>query len=882
MRHWALPLLLLAGAIALLPLLLGGPRQHEKEPADNGASVTGAAPAPGAAQQPAPSASSGQEPGGIERTDADPRTAPPPQDERELVEILVLRRADGSPVPGAEVLVLTLREEQEREAAEEFFLGASVDAFIEKFGVKHRADAAGVARVPPPNDDTVLMARQGTLFGLGEWREMRQMRGPGGRVPIEVEESPDLLIRVRDDAGRPVAGIMVALRVGSGDYFSFDLLRARTGEDGIGRIGKAAAFARLFSPMEGASHSAALATVLATAVAVPVDVANLPTEPIELVLPPHGSVRVLLRNPDGTPAQAPLLVALAKARVNPEDDDDWLAPGMPGFDALSGRTESGSILFERVGIGLSLQASAVFPGAPQASVARRPGPQRAGETVEIVLTEQRDYPILLAQAQDRDGRPLANQPLKVRFLMQDDQVDRRNDQETRTDASGRVRLALRPVAAEEQALAILWERPAADGLPELTARTALDQALRPGESELGIVRLLESPLLASGRVLDASGAPLVGARVVPMHQRVTDFALLDDVYLEADYERSRLTDLLGGFTLTGAWSEPELTLEVQADGHLSASVTVAPGATGVEIRLTSSFGLAGRLLADPGVDLSRLALQLQYLSLDAGSPPLGVSVDPDSGRFHLEGAPAGIADLVISAPGLLAGEGEILRLAGLQIGAAPPDPRLDPIDLRGKLHGCIVQARAAGGWILEDLQAWPAAHPEAVSYGWDGTVSLIAAAPLGEVVVTATGCRETRFTPLRPREEVELPAGLPVRISLDGTADAGSGFRLGVFLFPEDDPGSWTRGARALFGPGGADLLVARTGRFRVEFLVAPADADQPVSGWWNFAWVPRAEDEPAQYVEVLESGSAQAFRLAPPLAARVAEAAASLGSAEE
>jgi len=881
MRRWALPLLLLAGALALLILFLG-PGGGPERPAASG-DPGSTAQAPGDPVAPAPGADGRQEPGALERTGADPRTEPlAPAPGAEGIEVIVLRRAGGSPVPGAEVLVLTLREDQERAASEEFFLGASVDAFIEKFGLKYAADAQGVARIPRPDDDSVLVARHGALFGVGPWRELKQRTAAAGRVPIEVEESEDLQIRVRDEAGLPVAGMLVALRVGAGDYFSFDLLRARTGADGIGRIAHAAAFARLFSPMEGASYGAALATVLAEPVSVPLDLARLPATPVDLVLPPHGSVRVLLRNPDGTPATASLLVALAKARVNPEDDDDWLAPGMPGFDALSGRTETGAITFDHVGLGMSLQASAVFAGAPQASIARRTGPQRAGETVEIVLTEQRDYPILLVQAQDRDGRPLAGQRLKARFLMQDDQVDWRNDQDLRTDAAGRARIALLPVAPEEQALAIAWERPAEDGLPELHARTALDRALRAGENDLGVVRFVEAPVLAGGRVLDAEGAPIVNARVVPMHRRSSDFEP-QEFYLEADFDRSRHTDLLGGFTLTGTWDEPQLTLEAQADGHLSASVTVAPGATGVEIRLPSSFGLAGRLVADPGVDLSRLSLQLVYLSLDAGSPPMGVSVDPESGRFSMEGAPAGMADLVIGAPSPSPNDGEILRLSGIHVGAAAPDPRLDPIDLRGKVHGCMLKARIAGGGKVEELQAWPAADPAAVAYGWDGQVSLLSGAPLGEIVVSATGCRELRFTPLQPRAEIELQPGIPVRVSVAGAAAAAGERLLGVFLFPEDDAGSWSRGARALLGPdGSADLLLARTGRHRVEFIVASQDATLASGDWWNFAWVARADDEPAQHVEVGESATPQSFRLEAPPAARVAEAAQNLSGSED
>ena len=210
MQRWALPLLLLAGITGVLLLIFAGqPHAGRSDPgsADAGQSplVTGD-PLPGSGAAPG---SGTQEPGSIQRTNTDPTLPPSAPGNTDLIEIQVLRRADGAPVPEAEVLVLDLSEKQEKEAAEAFFVGVTVDGFLEKFGQKHQADASGIARIPKPSGDSVLMARKGPLFGLIQWSKLELRRVPGQPVRIEVEESSDLRIRVKDESGRPVAADVV-------------------------------------------------------------------------------------------------------------------------------------------------------------------------------------------------------------------------------------------------------------------------------------------------------------------------------------------------------------------------------------------------------------------------------------------------------------------------------------------------------------------------------------------------------------------------------------------------------------------------------------------------------------------------------------------------
>lgn len=872
MRRTLVLLLVLAGIVAAALLLFTGP----EAPHDGEDPTSAQGP-----QQPGPGdplgaagAGTGTPPDrqpGIERSGADPEALPPLAAAGEMMEVEVLRRADRSPVAGAEVVVVDLDESRSEQLMEEFFIGATVDGILDQFGTRHLTGSDGRVRVPMPREEALVAGRKDALFGLHNWDRSATLASVDRRVTIEVDEAASLRVRVTDENGRPAAGVPVALRVGAGDFFSFDLLRASTGADGIGVIPRAAAFTAIFSPMDGGNFSAAIAAVLPAPVTVTVDIQNLPAEPVELRLPPTGSVRVSVQTADGRPSTEPLLLALAKARDNPEDDDDWLAPGMPGFDAAAQRTVNGEALFHHVGLGLPIQVSAVFPGAPMASIARAPGPQRAGETVQLILVEELDYPILIARLVDAAGQPLAGQTVQVQLLLPDDERDWSNRHEQQTAADGSIRIGLIPVSEEEACVAIEWLRPADAERPELFTRQELSRPFDNGENDLGTITLGPAAHLASGRVLDPDGKPVAEARVTPNHRRIDELepGLID---LEPDFARRKTTDATGAFVLTGAWSDPDLALVVRAPGFLPAEVVIAPGAQNLEIRLSRSFALTARMVADPGVDLTELRIELEYQDRSEDEEtPTWARVNEKDSTLTFRDAPPGLADLVFRLSSTAGPDEELLRIGGIAVGSAAQDPRLNPIDLRGKVYGCRIKARGADGTELEDLQAWPAAHPDAMARGWEGSVSLLSREPLGEVVVAAEGWRELRLTPVKPTEEVVLAAGLPIRLT--GPAAAGN-YRLGVLLISESDPGSWWRGTRQMFDAGGtARAVLSAPGRYQVAYLVAPPLAEGEEDSPWEQAWVQHSEGESRQVIEVLESNAMQTFRLNPPPADRLAEA---------
>lgn len=806
-------------------------------------------------------------------------TAQASADDRSLLTVRVLRQDTREPLPHAAVDVLEPRPEQERELSEAFFTGTKPDDLFARYGKRYTADARGEVRVPQPSEFAVFAGARDDLYGVARWN--RGEASEGAALELELAPDPVVRIRVRDERGTPVPGVPVSIRLGGNNNFSFDVARQPTGPEGIAEFRHVAAFTRVVTPFESADFLAALAVLLPQPVSFKFDFAQLPAEPIELVLPPTGSVRVRLLDVDGKAYAARQLVALSIARSNPEDDDDFLAPGMPGFDAAVAIAEGGAVSYPFVGLGLMLQASAQFPEAPKASQARAAGPQRAGEAVEFELRRDVDFLLLIAQIL-HDEKPVAERDFMVRVIRSSEEGEWDESKGARTDAEGRVRVGVLANETAGEAVRIEWRLQSPPGEPMLFAETRVER-LEVGEVDLGVLRLQPAPILAAGIVLGPDGAPLPSAGVVAMRKRVWGEAP-DQFHWEGMWSTQVQAARDGRFTIYGTWTEPELRLQAHAPSLREVQVDVVPGARDVRMQLGAAATLGGRLLVDPGVDIGSLYLELRLdgLAEDDREGSIGAGVDRDTGRFTFQGARPGTGTLRIRPQSFQVAEDAIFELAGVQIGG-PPDPRLDPIDLRGRLHGCMLQVVGEGGGTINEVQAWPTRRPEETNHGWRGRVSVLSLEPLGEIVVLAPGWRETRFTPTGPEATVELRRGLQVQVTTDATAVLRAGKRLGCFLVHEDGGGSWARGARLPFDDGGtATLTVSAPGVYRVEFLISadqglPSDPDS----WWGFSWVQR-DDAEVQRITVEDAGGLQSFRVAPPPAERLDEAIRNLESEVE
>lgn len=156
------------------------------------------------------------------------------------------------------------------------------------------------------------------------------------------------------------------------------------------------------------------------------------------------------------------------------------------------------------------------------------------------------------------------------------------------------------------------------------ARVALDEPSAGGRYDVGRLRLVDSPLLVSGRVVDSAGRGVSGVEVIvlapdaadPDGRDPTPFRGSGDpqraLHLAGPLERFRatVTDGAGRFAIFGEVARADL-LVVAGKGPAAVARFGAPGARDLELRLPGDLAVSGRVQLREGaapVQLLRVAL----------------------------------------------------------------------------------------------------------------------------------------------------------------------------------------------------------------------------------------------------------------------------------
>jgi hypothetical protein len=873
--------LLLTGLLLLIAAAWFFLFQSEAPTQGSGSETTGnSAPlSPGAAAgaQPPPEAAppSTQEPA-VGRTDV--RTDATPEGGLAAYAgpwllIEVVRGEPALPAPNASVWVLTPEQSRQQELMMAFLTGLSVPELLAAHGTAHRADAAGRLRVPLPTEHGLIAAELDDGFVMNEW-EPTTADGKDRELQLALAPSGAVEVLVVDESDRPLAGAPVSIRFGD-ENFQLDFLRAATGADGIARMEHVTAFLQTFSPGADMPCSVALTSPLPEPVAAPLDLEEPPSEPIRLVMPVHGRIEVEARRADGSRPEDGLVVFLSVPRATAEDDDDFFIPGLPGFESIAARTAGGVATFAYVGLGMDFMATAVFADAPEASRVLGRGPERAGESVRLVLAETRDYPVLTGTLLGPDGRPLAGRSAELRIPSQENQYGMEASRTVVTGPDGGFRLAMR---SNEM---IPFEQPAEFAIAGDAAQGALlaefrIPPLRAGENPVGELRARAAPVLAAGRVLGADGAPVPGATVCPMRWIQWDEDDPANGQWVENWEQRQDCAADGAFLLHGSAPSGSLRLLAQAPGHLRKEFETTAGTEALVIRLDAGGALRGRVLADPGVPLDDLVLTLIVPGTDPEDDgQRWGGIDADDGDFAFDGLRPGLGTLTISASWNSHDDEPLVRIEGIAVGpGAAADPRLDPIDLRGRLHACRLKVRTEDGAPIEEIQAWLADAPETQFHGRNGEVTVIAPRPPGRLVISAEGFRRATLDATQAEHEVVLRRGPEVVLAVAPGAARFEDVILGVQLVRYGEDSDWAGQARGYFAADGTlRLRVQEPGEYGAIFIAVRGEALEPDA--WGFTWIGPEVDGEYERFTIADAGGAQRIALTPPSAARVLEALA-------
>ncbi|MEW6073206.1 MAG: carboxypeptidase-like regulatory domain-containing protein [Planctomycetota bacterium] len=508
---------------------------------------------------------------------------------------------------------------------------------------------------------------------------------------------------------------------------------------------------------------------------------RIPGEPVRLVLPPTGSVVVCLEDADGTPWSASTWLFLFPVEPDPARPGDTLRGRRDMRYALADR-----VVFDHVGIGLSLLAQCWDEDLDEYVEVSGPGPAAPGEEVVMTLRRPGARHSVAGRLLGPDGAPAGWRHVELRFAREG--ADPGGGPEAirfTTDREDGFRAAL---SCESPFLVLGAATLLAGGSQDPTCRAELgDVRTRRGETtELGDVRLQLLPTLARGRVVDDRGEPFYWA-CVRTHRKMS---LQSTPWTAADGERHTWwpmndlqvqTDRDGRFATRGTLEAGTYVLVASADGYLdSAPLPFVPGDDGLELVLRAEGALAGIALVDEGIPAPWLIVEVEP---PAGGVPSSIPgrEDPvrrvrcrEDGSFHVPHLAPGSSSVRIRAWN----ESDPLReLEGVPIapGGTSTDPRLQPLDLRQLLRRIEVMVTGYAGpapplghvAILDPAVGGPPRHVALE----DGRTAFLTRSATVDLEVWTVGYRTARLDAVRERATVDLEPGLPVTIRLAAAID---------------------------------------------------------------------------------------------------------------
>lgn len=747
----------------------------------------GAEPEPGAAVGSAPGdlsadelPAAGEQAASSERVEAPTATGPD--------NLRVVRFADGSPVDGADVWFV--RSDIDWSSFDEAEMHAlnklrhdDERAWFERLGQRVRTRADGGCHLAVGEQGAQISVWSGELYGNSYLRE-----GEAEVWVVKLHVDRTLRVRVVDAAGRAAAGIEVSVERPAVDQSGptrFGI--GTTGDDGtvVYRHCQQNFGAMPTGQAEVQARAAGILSVSA-----PVDVRE-PPEEVVLRLPPTGTVRVALRDAEGQPLDARLLVGqpvtLRLFDERPSRDEEHYNSA-----ARAPVTDGGVATFEHVALDKFAVVSMGYFGAE----VRAPGPTLAEPVVDIELSEIPGGLVLAGTLHDPDDEPLRDQPFVVRY-----KTDRGSgSMNVTTNAEGTFRCALGMHAI---GASTVFSFRCNDGGTQVgrDAKYSLELPARTVEAgllDLGVVRLEASKPVLAGRLVRGPGVD--AGRVFLQVQRRQGERWQDDWQLQVTFDGDR-------FTVPGSVREGEpLRVSVQKGPYLPVEpIECVAGTTDIEIELHAGGSVRATFLVDERTPVARLQIDCLsgtdrpstgFHNIFAGSQGGRV----ENGRFERtwNGLVPGRYDLSVRCQGV---DEPLLVLDAIEVPAAgeASDARLAEIDLRGRVHALEIRARAADGSEIRDADAYVVVcSSEQRWYGYslrEGVVTVAAPGPVdlrvvapGHEMATLVAADRPQTVQLRAAQKVALRLGLPERLpderALELTLEPDLGFsrRTGITL----------------------------------------------------------------------------------------------------
>lgn len=442
------------------------------------------------------------------------------------------------------------------------------ERFMRKNGRQWSTDEAGKALIPGAAEGAILCQARG-LSGFLTWSEPPEDNAL--RLVMSPERSLEVI--VQDHRGRPKTGVRVGIVREAAGHATTLLTRQTIGRGKAtfgmvqrvlgGQVGGGARFyATLAFPCEDPPR-------------VQLDPADLPEEPIVLVMPQVGSLEVRVLDERGRPLSETANVTLGHMTRTAQGGETFIPEH-------NDRLMNGVASFAHVGVGTRVAIKLSGSRERADLVEEFDGPSRGGEVHRVQMKWTERYPVLLGTAVGEGGELLKG--FRGRYMVWSGERGSGGPPLT-VGPDGSFRLVVASTLTPEAERYVELELyPKAPYEPQY-ARIDLSGPLAPGETNLGTITFRPKPKLVTGTVRNAAGEALTG-----VHLRVM-------VGTGSDRRSTTMaaTSLQGGaFTIYGDVRE-EFGLVAVRRGFKNAEVTgLAPGTTGIELTLFPELPQAPR------------------------------------------------------------------------------------------------------------------------------------------------------------------------------------------------------------------------------------------------------------------------------------------------
>ena len=718
-----------------------------------------------------------------------------PGKERLDFEIQVRRLSDKQVVAGAEVSICDFDLLMAKYAmiAGPRTLDAK-DAARKKISHIAHTDENGIVRASLPIERAVILVTHHDLYGRKVLKKAQ-----AGSVEVLLDDDRSLRVRVLSSASRrPVPGVTVGLYA-----------NRRSGGSSVTDDAGLVVFRHVQESLRGAEDGrVGLALPLREPVRCPVSLANLPSDAVELILPPTGSIAIRVRDEKGRMVDCRRLRMTMEAFLDPGFQQK-LPRARPMVSKLGakGHARSGPM---DLGLHLRLTVEAMDRDS-----ARRPvvtefaGPTRLDEVVEQGVpwpsedSTDASWPVLTGRFVHNDGSPWVETTLNAyaQLFPYDPKAHRSVD--LTTDDKGCFRLVLSIPCPPGGKRIYLLHVPGKAGYVRGEVDASRDYP--PGVTDLGDILLDQGRLVVSGRVVDLAGKGIPKARV-----RVTQkVGIKDNVYWPTYKTAGSFgTDPDGRFACYAIpghdLPQDSLRLEVRhPETNQRKTLRVALGQQGVRVEFAPGGGIAGSVQLgetlesrDVNIVLMRESKSVRLLTLDPDGSFEGTGIQPGTYSVHVA---------LRTASQELRKRSKV-RIEEVRIlpGETNRDPRLQGIHLTDTGHKLRIRVRDESGNPISG------GHVDLLRASWRDTtatdhrglaVLLVPGLPVG-VRVSCYGYSVVEIPALESDRTVTLRRGLSVRLVTDAkTVGKNPNYSLGGFIYHVRPDGKTGRRAYGLHYP---------------------------------------------------------------------------------